>query len=94
VLYPPGSLAPEVTNSAAIQELCPDADDIWLYWMGHLAGSRYRQVGGPFRQVAWPRSQRTSLQSQNIDQGRNDVQMAMMQARYGTAVLSRQGAAS
>ena len=52
VLYYPGSLAPEVTNREAFLRLCPRADDVWLYWMGRRAGTRYRQVGGPSRRSA------------------------------------------
>ncbi len=54
----PGSLAPEVTNREVFLRLCPRADDVWSYWMGRRAGTRYRQVGGPFTQISLPPSQR------------------------------------
>lgn len=84
VLYYPGSLAPEVINRTDFLELCPRADDVWLYWMGRMAGSRYRQVGGRFKQVSWPRSQRSSLQSRNIGLRDNDRQIRAMEERYGS----------
>lgn len=56
VLYPPGSLAPEVAHVEAFRRLCPTADDIWFKAMALLAGTaavkvagespRYRQVRG------------------------------------------------
>ena len=83
VLYYPGSLAPEATNRQAFLALCPGADDVWLYWMGRMAGSRYRQVGGPFQQISWPRSQRVALQLENALAGDNDRQIRAMEDRYG-----------
>ena len=45
-LFPPGSLAPDVTERRAFLELCPFADDVWLFVMALRAGSAFRQVGG------------------------------------------------
>jgi hypothetical protein len=81
VLYPPGSLSPEVGVEGNFKKLCPTADDVWLYWMGRLAGSRVRQVGGGFAQVPWAGSQECSLISQNA-QGRNDEQLRAVMAAY------------
>lgn len=83
VLYFPGSLSPLVTTRALFTALCPRADDVWLYWMGRMAGSRYRQVGGPFEQITWPRSQATSLTVQNVNGGENDRQISAMEERFG-----------
>ena len=83
ILYFPGAFSPQVTDREAIAELCPDADDVWLYWMARMQGSLYRQVGGPFREIAWPRSQRTSLKTANFSGGRNDLQIQAMEERYG-----------
>jgi hypothetical protein len=44
ILYPLEALSCEVTDEAAFLELCPHADDVWLYWMGRRAGSIYRKV--------------------------------------------------
>lgn len=81
VLYPPGSLAPEVLDRTAFRKLAPTEDDMWLFWMGRRAGSKARQVGGGFAQVTWDGTQETSLISQNSD-GRNDPQLAAIMAAY------------
>jgi hypothetical protein len=83
VLYFPGALAGEVTDRAAFTELCPSADDIWLYWMGRMAGTHYRQTGGDFRQASWLFAQRTSLRTVNVDGGGNDQQVRAMEERFG-----------
>lgn len=57
VLYYPGSLHREVMNKASFLEICKNADDVWLYWMGRMAGSEYRQVGNYFVSIEWPSSQ-------------------------------------
>ncbi|HSS38568.1 MAG TPA: glycosyltransferase family 2 protein [Polyangia bacterium] len=85
VLYYPGSLAPEVTNREAFLALCPRADDVWLYWMGRRAGTRYRQVGGAFTQISWPRSQRVSLRHENVAAGENDRQIRAVEDHYGVS---------
>jgi hypothetical protein len=83
VFYFPGSLAYEVTNREALRTLCPRADDVWLYWMSRMAGTGYRQVGGSFKQIPWPTSQRVSLYSVNVVGGQNDVQICAMEDNYG-----------
>ena len=84
VLYFPGCFHPLVTDEALFTELCPLADDVWLYWMVRMNGNRYRQVGGRFQQVVWPGSQATSLRSQNLEGGKNDEQIKAMEQRFGT----------
>lgn len=83
VLYPPGSLDPEVMNQAAFLELCPHADDVWLFWMALRAGATHRRAGGPFPMTNWPSSQRESLFKQNLKKSRNDPQIQAVEARYG-----------
>jgi hypothetical protein len=74
VLFPPHSLAPEVTDRAFLQ-LCPHADDIWLFVMALRAGTQFRQVGGGFAQISWRNSQRVSLMQNNLVEGGNDKQL-------------------
>lgn len=84
VLYPPGSLAPEVFDEGTFQRICPDADDVWLYMMARRAGTLYRQVGGGFNNTSWPGSQAESLLTINIDGG-NDRQIAAVEAHLAAA---------
>ena len=84
VLYPPGSLDAQVTDRGAFLELCPNADDVWLYWMGRRAGSRYRHAGGRRRNWdSWPGSQHQSLHSTNRRENQNDAQIHRMIERFG-----------
>lgn len=80
-LYPPGSLARETCDVGSFMELCPTADDVWLYCMAKRAGSRHRQVGGRFPLVNWKGTQEGGLEHYNVLQG-NDVQLTHVWQRY------------
>ena len=82
VLFPPGSLAPEVTERGVFLDLCPYADDVWLFVMALRAGSQFRQVGGGCPQVPWEAEQSTSLMQHNLGAGGNDRQLSAVLARY------------
>jgi len=66
ILYPPSALAREVLNQDAFLELCPKADDIWLYWMGRSAGSVYRKIGRADIAWDWPGTQKVVLFRENL----------------------------
>jgi hypothetical protein len=80
-LFPPDSLAPEVTDRAFLT-LCPHADDVWLFVMALRAGTRFRQVGGGFAQVSWKNSQSVSLMQHNLVDGGNDKQLEAVLSRF------------
>ncbi len=82
-LYPPGSLPAEVLNEQAFLELAPLADDVWLYFMARKGGNLFKQVGGAFFDVAWPKSQAVSLAALNVTRQGNDVAIENMVRRYG-----------
>jgi hypothetical protein len=84
VLYPPGSLHGDVGRVDLFQELCPTADDVWLWWMHRLAGRRARKMGPPVRVLEWPGSQVRSLRqvNQGVATG-NDRAVAALVGRYG-----------
>lgn len=81
VLYSPGSLASEVTDESRFMTLAPTADDVWLYCMARLAGSKYRKVGGRFVQRVRPGTQENALFGTNVTA--NDRQLQMVMAEYG-----------
>ena len=87
VLYPPGSLSPEVTDRALFQQLSPTADDLWLKWMSArcMTGVHLVRQGGPL--FEWPGSQRVNLVRTNIGMGGNDTQVRALADRYGLSVL-------
>lgn len=83
VLYPPGSLHEDAARPDLFQELCPTADDVWLWWMHRMAGRTAAKIGGRARVVDWPGSQETALRAFNLAGDGNDRAVAAMTARYG-----------
>ena len=83
VLYAPGVFHPDVTNAALFQHLAPSADDVWLYFMHRLAGSRPAKIGGRFRITEWPGTQAQNLRGGNLVGDGNDRAVQAMVARYG-----------
>lgn len=83
VLYPPDAFHPDVCEEALFGQLCPTADDIWLYWMFRLNGKTAKKTGIRRHVLEWPGSQKVSLQQQNIIGSGNDVQLRNMVRRYG-----------
>ncbi|MCH8614670.1 glycosyltransferase [Sphingomonas sp. SM33] len=81
VLYPPHSLAPEVTDMEALKRLAPTADDVWLFCMAKRAGTKHRQVGGRFPLVNWEGSQDVGLEHENVLQA-NDRQLEAVWREY------------
>ncbi len=83
VLYAPGVFHPDVTDAALFQALAPSADDVWLYWMHRLAGSRPEKIGGRFRITEWPGSQAQNLRGGNLVGDGNDRAVRAMLDHYG-----------
>jgi hypothetical protein len=81
ILYYPGCLHPDVTNSAQFLELCPDADDLWFYFQARRAGSSYAKVGCRFPLAYWAGSQGERLFNSNATA--NDTQARLLMAAYG-----------
>ena len=83
ILYPPGALSSELVDEAAFLELCPQADDVWLYWMGRRAGSTFRKIQQSEGLWDWPGSQKTALFRENLLASMNDRQIDAVAKRYG-----------
>ena len=83
VLYPPGSLHRTTAEQGKFLALCPTADDVWLYFMAHLAGAKARKVPSSTKVHSWLDSQDVTLFSLNVGKGLNDVQMAKMIREFG-----------
>ena len=83
VIYRPGVFHPDVTDPDKFMRLAPSADDVWLYWMHRLQGSRPEKIGGRFRVTEWPGSQTENLRATNLGTGGNDRAIAAMLAEYG-----------
>ena len=85
VLYPPGSLDPQVTDHELFQRLAPAGDDIWFFWMARLAGSQQRRTPEWFDLIEWPSSQDVALAADNLHGEGNDRQIKAMEAHFGPA---------
>lgn len=81
-----------VLDIHAARALCPTTDDLWLYAMARLAGTRFR-LAGPYEPlVVWRTSQDTALWRTNVVEGANDRAMAAVVARFGVESLFGRGA--
>lgn len=83
VLYPPGTLDPEVVNTQLFRSICPDADDIWLYWMMRRSGAVARRIGSSRFYPTWKGTQAVALWQRNVAGGGNDRCIKAMTARFG-----------
>lgn len=82
-LYPPRVFHEDVTKSALSMKLCPDADDIWLYWMASLNGAKAKRSNYNFQLIEWPSEDKTGLWQSNIFQNGNDRKINKMIDHYG-----------
>jgi hypothetical protein len=77
VLFPPGSLHPDVLRSDLFLRLCPTSDDAWLYWMARRAGWSFKLAQPTFKYRSWPGTQACALRLKNAGPwGENDRQIA------------------
>ncbi len=84
VLYPPGVHGPDIGDDPVFMELCPRADDIWLYWKARLGGVTLRKIGPAARLTLWDSTQQHGLWNANRREGTgNDRWIAAMYERFG-----------
>jgi hypothetical protein len=62
--------------------LCPNADDVWLYWMTRLNGGMAKKLATRSRFHMWPGSQEFALWPDNLNLGLNDKHIARMNETY------------
>ena len=84
VLYPPGTLHPEVFNQAVFRRICPTADDVWFKAMSLLQGVRC-QKASPYsaRLRLVYGTQQNALGYKNFAGGFNDICVRAVFERYG-----------
>lgn len=83
VLYPPRCLSEEVFNRQAIQELCPNSDDLWLKCMGYMNRTKTVKVYPIFSEIFTTLGSADSgLAISNVIEGRNDEQLKNIVERY------------
>ncbi len=82
VLYPPGVFHSAVCNSSLFMDICPMADDVWLYWMARLNQASARRTKSQRSFVTWLESQGKALWKDNVSHGNDNVIKAMV-AHFG-----------
>jgi hypothetical protein len=82
VLYPPGSLHPDVMDMETALRICRTADDVWFYWMGRRANTAQLKIGGLNPFLYTHGSQTTGLVHDNWA-GANDRQIRAVWETYG-----------
>lgn len=98
VLYPPRSLHPDTILRERFMNLAPTADDLWLWCMATLQGTRVRIVAerGSYMLpiLNTTRDDASSLYTLNGPGGQNDVQLAALLQAYPEAARRVGGARS
>jgi hypothetical protein len=87
VLYPPRIFHPSVLNIQAFEELCPNADDVWLYWMMRKAGAHARKIGAVRPLICWSASQSVGLLHKNVAEDGNDQNISNLISTFGWPTL-------
>jgi len=83
VLYPPHCFYPDVINKDIFEELSPNADDVWLYWMCRLNGIQFKVVDGKFKLLEWEGNSDHALWHENLLNNANDICIKNMISHYG-----------
>lgn len=82
-LYPPNCLNSEVFNKTVIQELCLNADDIWLKCMAYLNDTKIVKVYPFYSEIFTTyKSDEHGLAKNNVIKGENDLQLQNVMQRY------------
>ena len=85
VIYPPGTLHPEVLNQDVFRAICSTEDDVWFKAMALLQGTKAKRLPGPHHEFTGVSgTSRFGLWS-NVNSGRNDSQIAAVFEKYDLA---------
>jgi len=88
VLYPPQCLSAEVFNRRAIQELCPNSDDLWLKCMGTMNRTKTVKVHPIYSEIFTTLgSSDSGLAKSNVVEGHNDEQLKKIVDRYALDLM-------
>lgn len=74
VIYPPATFTREVLDSEQFMQLCPSADDVWLYWMATQNGKRARPVGNKKPLKKWSTTDDVGLWFTNRTENDRQIQ--------------------
>lgn len=87
VLYPPYSLFADVCDKDLFMRLAPQADDVWFWAMGVMAGTKVRLIdfGHPFLPIDLLYQKfhkNASLMASNLHEDCNDAQIEAVRCHY------------
>lgn len=85
ILYPPGTLHPEVLNRAVFMDIAPTADDVWFKAMAlynRVPHVKITEKHQDFPRVRGSQAEGQSLHHVNNILGHNDHQVAAVFSRY------------
>lgn len=90
ILYPPHAISIDFLNEDLMMSLCPKADDVWFYFMGILSEQDTIIVPHPYNHLRYidiykeyGLNSKETLQSINVEQNYNDVQIRKVMAHFG-----------
>lgn len=83
VLYPPATIPRSVADPETFMRLCPNGDDIWLFWHLAEAGAVARCIQAPKKFRFWSGTQKHALWKSNDYEGGNDKKIAAMFREFG-----------
>jgi hypothetical protein len=89
ILYHKSYLYKDVLNENIFLKYAPTADDIWFYFMTIMNNRKYQVVKAPHNRLRctdiykeYGLNGKQTLVSQNVDQGKNDIQFAAIMNYY------------
>jgi hypothetical protein len=83
VLYPPGTIPASVARPETFTRLCPNGDDIWLFWHLPETGATARCIQPEKKFRFWGGTQDMALWKSNDYRGGNDRKIAAMFREFG-----------
>ena len=94
VLYPPHSLYHDILEEDKFMTLCPNADDIWFWYMAKLKGTEHCFVPMTnnfysFDAIYQAMHRGSALTHSNVVENHNDVQLRNVLEEYGYRNLSK-----
>lgn len=83
VLYPPRCFPAQVLDEKTFLSLCPQADDLWFFWLAEQAGIPHKRVACNMQLITWRSSQDVGLLHENLHSNGNDRQILALQQALG-----------
>lgn len=87
ILYPPHSLYKDILKEDNFMKYCPNADDIWFWYMGKLQGTSHRYVPMSrsyfsFDAIYQAMHKGSALTHSNVSENHNDDQLVNLLEAY------------